>query len=298
MRRSALQRVLDFYVFSNLHIALCAVAACIASYMVLGIRFNTDVLMVAGSGTLSLYCWQRWLGVKQKENPDYPAERHQWNYRNNSLLLVLTILGAVVAAACLYALPAVTWKIVGVAGAVAIVYSAPMIPFNGKLIRLRDVTGVKVFVIALTWTLVCVWIPFSLVLKSDSSSMAWELNSQAFVWKWSLIFFLAAVALTLPFDVRDMDFDKGVLRSLPMIFGARRMTAAAALIVLISGILFWYFESRISGTAWPSGIWRGYFLWSTIAFAVVLKSNNRSEHYYSFLIDGLLLLLPLALLIS
>lgn len=297
MRKSALQRLLDFYVFSNLHIALCAVAACVASYEVLGIRFNADVLMVAGSGTLSLYCWQRWLGVKQKENPDYPAERHQWNYRNKTLLFVLTISGAVVAAASLYALPSVTWKIVGVAGAVAVIYSAPMIPFNGKLIRLRDVTGVKVFVIALTWTLVCVWIPFSLVFKAESSSMMWELNSQAFVWKWSLIFFLAAVALTLPFDVRDMDFDKGVLRSLPMIFGARTITFTAAVIVLISGFLFWIFESQISGTAWPSGIWFGYFLWSLIAFAAVMKSNNRSEHYYSFLIDGLLLLLPLVMLL-
>ncbi len=298
MRRSALQRLLDFYVFSNLHIALCAVAACIASYKVLGIRFNSDVLMVAGSGTLSLYCWQRWIGVKQKENPGYPAERHQWNYRNKSLLLVLTILGAVVAAACLYSLPVITWKIVAVAGAVAVIYSAPMIPFKGKLIRLRDVTGVKLFVIALTWTLVCVWIPFSPVLKSDSSSMMWELNSHAFVWKWSLIFFLAAVALTLPFDVRDMDFDKGVLRSLPMIFGAQKMTLAAAVVVLISGILFWFFESRISGTPLPSGMWRGYFLWSIIAFTVVLKSNNKNEHYYSFLIDGLLLLLPFALMIN
>lgn len=298
MRRSAPQRLLDFYVFSNLHIALCAVTACIASCMVLGIRVHPDVLLVAGSGTLSLYSWQRWLGVKQNENPDYPAERHQWNYRNKSLLLSFTILGALVAAAGLYSLPLVTWKIVAVAGAVAVIYSAPMIPYNGKLIRLRDVTGVKVFVIALTWTLVCVWIPFSLVLKSDSSSMMWELNSHAFVWKWSLIFFLAAVALTLPFDVRDMDFDKGVLRSLPMIFGAQKMTYMAALIMLASGILFWFFESRISGTSLPSGIWRGYFLWSIIAFAVVLKSNHRNEHYYSFLIDGLLLLLPFALLIA
>jgi hypothetical protein len=297
MRGSALQRLFDFYVFSNLHIALCSVAACVASYMVLGIRINADVLLVAGSGTLSLYCWQRWLGVKQKENPDYPAERHQWNYRNKSMLFVFTIAGAVVAAAGLYSLPSITWKIVAIAGAVAVIYSAPMIPVNGKLIRLRDVTGVKVFVIALTWTVVCVWIPFSPVLQSDSSSLMWELNSQAFVWKWSLIFFLAAVALTLPFDVRDMDFDQGVLRSLPMIFGARIVTFTAAVIVLMSGILFWFFETQISGTAWPSGIWPGYFLWSLIAFAVVLKSNNRNEHYYSFLIDGLLLLLPLVLLL-
>lgn len=298
MRRSAPQRLLDFYVFSNLHIALCAVTACIASCMVLGIRIHPDVLLVAGSGTLSLYSWQRWLGVKQNENPDYPAERHQWNYRNKSLLLSFTILGALVAAAGLYSLPLITWKIVVVAGAVAVIYSAPMIPFEGKLIRLRDVTGVKVFVIALTWTLVCVWIPFSLAMKTDTSSVGWELNSQAFVWKWSLIFFLATVALTLPFDVRDMDFDKGVLRSLPMIFGAQKMTYMAALIMLASGILFWFFESRISGTSLPSGMWRGYFLWSIIAFAVVLKSNHRNEHYYSFLIDGLLLLLPFALLIS
>ena len=298
MRGSALQRLLDFYVFSNLHIALCAVAACVASCMVLAIRVHSDVLIVAGSGTLSLYSWQRWLGVKQNENPDYPAVRHQWNYRNKSLLLSFTILGALVAAACLYSLPGVTWKIVAIAGAIAVIYSAPMFPFNGKLIRLRDVTGVKVFVIALTWTLVCVWIPFSVVLKSDSSSMMWELNSHAFVWKWSLIFFLAAVALTLPFDVRDMDFDKGVLRSLPMIFGAQKMTLAAASVVLISGILFWFFECRISGSPLPSGMWRGYFLWSVIAFAVILKSNNRNEHYYSFLIDGLFLLLPFALLIN
>jgi hypothetical protein len=298
MRKSTPQRFLDFYVFSNLHIALCAVAACIASCMVLGIRIHPDVLLVAGSGTLSLYSWQRWLGVKQNENPDYPAERHQWNYRNKSLLLSFTILGALVAAAGLYSLPLITWKIVVVAGAVAVIYSAPMIPFEGKLLRLRDVTGVKVFVIALTWTLVCVWIPFSLAMKTDTSSVGWELNSQAFVWKWSLIFFLAAIALTLPFDVRDMDFDKGVLRSLPMIFGARTITFTAAVIILFSGILFWFFESRISGTLLPSGLWRGYFLWSLIASVVVVKSNRRTEHYYSFLIDGLLLLLPFALRIT
>jgi hypothetical protein len=298
MRTGIFQRLLNFYVFSNLHIALCAVLSCIATSFVLGLTMNPDVLMVVGGGTLSLYCWQRWLGVKQRENPDYPAVRHQWNYSNKNLLLAFTILGGLISLSGIYFLSIVTIKIVALAGAIGVLYSAPMIPMKGKLIRLRDLTGVKVFAIGLTWTIVCVWVPFSVALAKSTSQGMWHLTADAFVWKWSLIYFLAALGLTIPFDVRDEDFDQGVLRSLPMIFGARTMTFVAGFCLLSSGLLYWYFESCISGITFPHGLWKGYALWSIASAIIVFRSAKRSEMYYSLLIDGLLILLPVFLLIG
>jgi hypothetical protein len=287
----------DFYLFGNLHVALCAVALTFASAQVLDMRMKGEWWYVVFGGTLALYSYQRWIGVKQKENVTFAGVHHQWNIRNESLLLALSVSGIVLAGIAVISLSKQAWFVILLTGFLSLLYSAPIFNFKGKRKRLRDLTGAKIFLIAITWALVCVWIP---VADQYEPSLINVFSAEySYIWKWTLVCFLLTFSLTVPFDIRDMEFDKGVLRSLPMIFGEKRMTRIAVAAMLLSAFIFWRFEVRIAHSNWPDGVWKGYAIWALISAAVLSRCNSkRSEYYFSFWIDGMILLLPFALMIG
>lgn len=284
----------QFYLFGNVHISLCAIALVCGTCSVLDLHVRPEWLFVVFGGTLSLYSYQRWIGVKQQENIHYKGLAHQWNIRNQRILLALSIAGIVLAGIAIFSLSKQAWFVVLLTGFLSLLYSAPIL--KGKRKRVRDITGAKILMIALTWTLVCIWIP---VADKFKPSLVQVFSSEfSYVWKWSLVTFLMIFSLTIPFDVRDIEFDKGVLRSLPMRIGEKPAVRLAMVLLLISAIVFWRFESNIVHNNFPKGAWRGYVLWSTLSMAILSRcTSKRHEYYFSFGIDGLIILLPFFLAI-
>lgn len=293
---SLAHNLLDFYLFGNVHIALCAVALTYCTTLLLNFPMRGEWVYVVFGGTLALYSYQRWIGVKQKENVKFQGIHHQWNIRNEKTLLALTIGGLILAGIAIVDLSKQAWFVVLLTAFLSLLYSAPIFSVGGRKKRLRDITGTKLFLIAITWSLVCVWIPLADVYKPslvDVFSMEFS-----YVWKWTFACFLMTFALTIPFDIRDMEFDKGVLRSLPMIFGETKIKRLAIILVFLSGFLLWNYEANISHSTFPEGRWRGYLVWSFIA-AVTLSfcNSKRHEYYFSFWVDGLILILPVSLVV-
>lgn len=297
VQTSLARSIFNFYLFGNIHIAICAVALAFTTSSVLDLRVRMEWLYVIFGGTLALYSYQRWIGVQQKENVNYPGLQHQWNIRNSRILLALTVAGIVLAAVAVFSLKKQTWFVLLLTAFLSLLYSAPIIPSGKKRIRLRDIAGVKIFLVALTWTLVCVWVP---VAESYEPSLINVFSAEySYVWKWSLVCFLLIFALTIPFDIRDIEFDKCVLRSLPMIYGERRIKKLAMALMLLSAFLLWRFEVRITHDSFPHGWWRGYTLWAIAATVLVSYcTSKRNEYYFAFWVDGMILFIPLAVLIN
>jgi len=271
------------------HISLCAVALVFSTCTILDFHVRPEWLFVVFGGTLFLYSYQRWIGVKQKENIHYKGLAHQWNIRNQNILLALSVAGIVLAGIAIFSFSKQAWFVVLLTGFLSLFYSAPIL--RGKRRRVRDIGGAKILMIAITWMLVCIWIP---VADKFKPSLVQVFSSEfSYVWKWSLVTFLMIFALTIPFDVRDIEFDKGVLRSLPMRIGEKSAVRLATLLLLISAIVFWRFESNIVHNNFPNGAWRSYVLWSILAIGILSRCNSkRHEYYFSFGIDGLIILLP------
>ncbi|WP_158278692.1 hypothetical protein [Rhodohalobacter mucosus] len=100
------------------------------------------------------------------------------------------------------------------------------LPLHRRLKGLRQVYGLKIFVIGLVWAFVTVLLPFAQTHGSafpDPEILAAFLQRLLFV-----------IALTIPFDIRDRASDPESLGTIPMIFGNRNAILLGSSLLFVS----------------------------------------------------------------
>ncbi len=128
-------------------------------------------------------------------------------------------------------------------------------------LRLREIGFLKILLVALVWALLIVWVPYG-----------W--NSITGVWFWPV--FLTVVLLIIPFDIRDLSMDPGVLRTLPQVFRDKTFWVA----VLIWLVLFLYLFIMYS-CGWTDGL--GFSIWMggiSLTLWLIKQAPKRQGNYY------------------
>ncbi len=280
MLKGLLKSGFDFYLYSNLHIALCAVALLNVSCSILQIQFSSHLYYLVFFGTLFLYCFQRLIGVIKRERIDFLGDRNQWNFSHRKTLITLIFLSLFPLFYSLFKLNLQSKLVILFAAILSFVYAVPIINFRKKKIRARDFPIVKIFFIALVWVLITVFLP---AIESKSVISVTQLVY------WAVIVFLVIIALTIPFDVRDLEFDDASLRTLPMLMGEMRAVRFAQLLLLISSLILLFAPTKISPLIFAPSY---YLLWSSFSILFLHNcSKSKSEYYFSFSVDGLIILL-------
>ena len=135
---------------------------------------------------------------------------------------------------------------------------------------LRTIPSLKLILIAMIWSWVCVITPQLLFFTTVDFSF-------------SFIVFSFILAITIPFDVRDLNHDSENLKTLPQIVGSK-VCILIALSILLFLIIFSFFKLENVGLC--------YFF--TLSALVILPCYKvRNEYYYLFLIDSFLVLFPI-----
>lgn len=282
-----LKAVFDFYLFSNLHMALCAVALLKTSCMVLHLRCEIHLLLIAFFGTLALYSFQRLVGVLKNEMKNFPGERHQWNFKNKNWLIVFIVLSICPLAYSFFEL-SLNGKFLLIGTALlSLIYASPVFKIKGKSFRLRDFPVIKIFFIAIVWTSVTTILPMIESVEFYDRSERVYFHGAIY---WSAVVFIFIFALTIPFDVRDMEFDSPTIRSLPMIIGEKQSVRLAQLLLVISCIVLYIGMERTHKFSFITTIY--YFLWAAFSIYVLHDcSKKKSEYYFTFVVDGLIIAL-------
>lgn len=109
-------------------------------------------------------------------------------------------------------------------GFITISYSWPVL-FSQT--TLREISGIKIFVIAFVWASVSVGLP---VLEADSGV---SINT-ALEYFQRLLFVLV---LTLPFDIRDIRFDTHQLGTIPQLIGIKKTRVLGVGLLTLAAIL-------------------------------------------------------------
>lgn len=148
-------------------------------------------------------------------------------------------------------------------------------PFFGKKRRLRDFDQIKIYLIAGVWAFVTVVLPFI------DSGMAIDISIILMILERALFVF----AITLPFDIRDLQVDDhGEVKTIPAIIGIEKTkqlayaTMALALIFAISNYFFNFYNLQILiglSLSYLSSIW-----------LVSLSTSEKHDYFYSGLMDG------------
>lgn len=249
-----LKKGFDFYVFSNIHVALAAFCLTKTTAIYYGVESNNFSLLVFFATVVSynFIRFYRKLEIK--------SWMHNWISSNKLLLYVLS--GASLMLLIWFGLKLQKHTLFALLpmGILTLFY---VVPFRGNL-SLRIVSGLKLFLIAFCWAFVTVFLP---LLDADIS-----INLD--IWITFLQRFFFVVAITLPFDIRDLQYDSLSLKTMPQVFGEAKAKRIGILFLMLF-VGFNFFKEN------TSQFLRTEFVVMLISLLLLVRSTSNQHKYYS-----------------
>jgi len=121
-------------------------------------------------------------------------------------------------------------------GVLTFLYAIPVLPkqlFVDNQQNLRSISGLKIYIIALVWSGVTVFLPLVNNGVSLESPEVMVTAVQRFV---------LVIALTIPFEIRDLQYDSLKLSTIPQQMGVRRTKIMGVLLLMLFFILGFFKE--------------------------------------------------------
>jgi len=268
-----IERILSIYIYGSFHVAIGATAYTLFTYSCSNNTPDWNYLFFVLSATLLLYSIHKVFGKEGVKNFSY-HERIHFSIQHIRLFVLLGFLGAISSLFFFYQLSSLYQINLILPSLLSLAYSLPL--FKGK--RLRDFSLIKIFLIAISWSIVCVYIPLSGQTITMSQQLLWTISSSLFIF-----------AITLPFDIRDFEIDKysGTI-TIPTKYGILNSIKLSKLLLGMSLILMIpvYHLDIISGI----GLLSLAITYGLGVFTIEKTSPNSPKFYISGLIEGLLLL--------
>ncbi len=165
---------------------------------------------------------------------------------------------------------------------ISIAYSLPLFTLGDKKFGLRNIPGLKQFLITLVWTMSTVLLP---VLEAQDMHLTNVSLRDTTILLAKRFLFIAA--LTVPFDIRDLFEDReSGLKTVPVAIGEKRAYLFCQ--VLLAGYIVLLFLYRNNGF---NADFFALTLTAILAGWLIFESKwNRNEYYYFFYLDGVLIL--------
>ncbi|KJS05640.1 MAG: hypothetical protein VR77_07685 [Flavobacteriales bacterium BRH_c54] len=249
------------------------------------------MLVLVFCATYFIYNFQRLVRMNQKEIDEANIGfRMRWVYKNKQPIIFTIVIAAIILVVSLFYIDIKTIIVLAIMGLFSVVYVVRFIPYNNKWLALRDIPFLKIFVIAFVWALVTGLLP----LISSKDLIQINLQHILFLTKQ----FLFVVAITIPFDIRDMKYDveKGI-KTFPLVVGVKKIIILGILLLLgfivTASYEFLVFQN-ITMSLWITEI-------ITILLVMVLlllSKKQQPELFYSFIIEGTSLLLTITVLLN
>jgi len=255
-----MKKLFRFYIQSSKHVALAVTALTAVTYAEFDLTPDLWVLAFVYLGTVVGYNFVKYSGF---------GNTHHLSVTGNIIWLRI-FTGAVFLALIFVAfkVPKIIYYYAVGFGVITMLYAIPL--FSGK--NMRMLKGWKIFVISAVWAGVTVCFPLAsndLLLQPAGII---ELISR----------FVFVIALTIPFEIRDLKYDENELGTLPQMMGVKESRS------LGSGLLLAFItlqfvnpvikDIELSLTAFVSVI----TLW-----AIWKAKEDQHEYYASFWVESI-----------
>ena len=231
--------------------------------------------------TVSAYGFMRLMRAKGALADSVPL--FQWVDRNRVWQWIIVLSSGLISV--IFILPLIE-KLIGILWWIVPICLLYVLPFGypKRYLGLRAIPALKVPIVGFVWAVVTVAMP----LKLSGIAFSDPIASLLFIQR-----FLFVMALTIAFDIRDSAIDPPGLRTVPQLFGDRSARWIAIGMIAIAGLIsiglsvIDPFSDRIFMHLFP--------LIGMIISAILVQKADRTkpEIYYGFIIDGMLILVPL-----
>jgi 4-hydroxybenzoate polyprenyltransferase len=279
----ALKYILDLLLYSNAFIAICSACFVLQTYLQLGQEIRIDALVIfSASATLFTYLLIREISLRSMMS-NHGSMRIDWLGKHRSLIYLLLIMSAIgLGVSFFWLTPSVKIALV-LPGVISLLYGLPFIKIGERLVRIRDIWIIKIFLISFVWAYLASILPaaqFEIEIVSNEVALL-------FLSKFAFIF-----AITIPFDIRDLEYDKMYkVKTLPMLTGNRIAIQISLVLLFIFELLNFLFYQVSTSNIANAGTFVTPMLITGIltAFLILFSKKQTHEYYFLGLIDGMII---------
>lgn len=256
----ALKTVFDFYINSSIHVALAIVAMSYITFLEFDVSVDVNVLSFIGFASVTGYNFVKYFGLAKFHHRSLSSKL--------KVIQVFSLLCFIVM--CYFALQLNASSLIAILifGVVTFLYAIPLLPnrfFMDKKKQLRSISGLKIYIIALVWSGVTVFLPL--------------INSGFGIYNDVIISaiqrFVLVIVLMLPFEIRDLNYDSLRLATIPQKIGVLRTKLIGVLLSFLLLILE-CFKDDINSSHLIS-----FTLIILILLLFLIFSTKHQDKYYS-----------------
>jgi 4-hydroxybenzoate polyprenyltransferase len=276
-----LRKTTEFFIYSNIYVSVCVVALCQSTAIVLGIS-QCRILPFVFFSTLFAYNFQRLI----RFNPNKMQASHlKWMTKHRNFIVSITIISMLLSIYYAFNLSTTALFFLIPASIISLLYPLKLFSVESEKISLRELPYLKIFLIAVVWSIV------SVCLVIEEHTMLFSLDV--------LLLFLSrfcfVIAITIPFDIRDLKCDDFSLKTIPQLYGEEKAKTIAfyslAAFELFSIIHFFIGDFSIF-------ILLALLLCSVLTAILIFKSSQeKNTFYFSFWVEGASILMLLLIFI-
>lgn len=255
-----LKNAFDLYISSSIHVSLAITCFALISILQFGLPVNPEFLAFIFFGTITSYNFVKYAGIAQLY--------HLSLVRNLRIIQIFSFFCFLALVYFIFQQDLKTLIGAGCFGMLTLLYAVPI--FKGRN-NLRDLKGVKVFVIALTATGVSVVLP---VL--DQAGVLLQDVIVEFIQR-----FLLILVVMIPFEIRDLKYDQPELFTIPQVLGVKK-SKLLGYSLLILGLLLELFSAEFKMV----NLLGLLFISSIIAFFLGKSREMQPKYFASFWVEA------------
>jgi hypothetical protein len=256
-----LKSILDFYLNSSIHVALAVYAFVRITKIYFKLPDNEYLEYFIFFGTITGYNFVKYAGV---------AKLHHKSLTNDlKIIQVFSFLCFLLM--CYYAY-LIDFKTVLFSVPFTLLTFLYAVPFlSGFAKNLREISYLKIVVVAFVWVGFTVLIPFFDAGKEIGVSEAFYAMQR----------FLLVIVLVFPFDIRDMRFDAISLQTIPQKIGVEKTKKLGVALLVFSLVLEFMSSTEITAKS-------PFMLFFFLMIILLMRAKiNQSKYYSSFLVESL-----------
>jgi hypothetical protein len=260
-----LKRIFDFYIFSNIHVALAGFCITKLSLFKFGIYTNIAPFFV-GLSIIVSYNFIRFYEIKSKRLSWFK----NWFNKNKIRILILSIISIFLVIYIIFFTDFNRNSLLVLLpfALMTVFYVIPMFRFKGIEFSFRYFPAIKIFSIAIAWAGISVFFPLYEAEVKFNSIVYFEFIQRI----------LILIAITIPFDIRDVNSDFKSLKTVPQLVGiVKSKIVGIILLILFLGFNFLNTEYLISDIL--IALITGLFLW--------FASEKKSRYYTGFWVESI-----------
>ena len=265
-----LKALFDFYINSSLHVALAIVALTRLSELELDIPIEKNFYGFIFFGSITGYNFVKYAAL---------AGLHHRHLTHS--LRAIQSFSLVCFVAFIYFAFQFDWQFLLYClplGLLTLLYAVPFLPQKRNL---RMIPTLKIFIIATVWAGVTVYLPT--IYNAVFNQNAQVINLQRI---------LLVLALMVPFEIRDLNYDEDNLGTLPQILGIKKTKQVGLLLLGFILVL------EVLKTPYTLSLIVPHLLILILTgYAIIKASTQQSRYYASFFTEGIPILWLLLVLI-